>query len=98
MRDDRLLHHERAVVGLSIIDPSTIDRTEIDLRGYSFVDPDCSIIWPALVEQRRKGFPLADTRSLANELRPLGVTPSHLPKLCNDAGMHARCLPRKRTR
>ena len=34
MRDDnRTTHHERALVGLAIIDPSAIDRTEIDLDG-----------------------------------------------------------------
>lgn len=90
MRDDRVTHHERALVGLSLIDPSTIDRLEIDLAGYTFADPDCNIIWPVLIELRRKGFPLADEKSLAVELRPYGITISHLVRLYSDAGFRGQ--------
>ena len=87
MRDDRTTHHERAIVGLSIIDPSTIDRIESDLAGYTFADPDCLAIWPALVELRRKAFPVADTRLLSIELLPIGVSVSTIARLATDAGM-----------
>jgi len=90
MRDNRTTHHERALVGMAIIDPSTIDRLEIDLAGYSFTDPACNTIWPVLIELRRKGFPIADTNSLANELRLYGTSVAHLARLCDDAGMRGQ--------
>ena len=90
MRDDRVTHHERALVGLSIIDPSTIDRIELELEWYSFSDPDCLIVWPVLVELRRKGFPIADEKSLAVELRPYGITIAILAKLLDDAGLRGQ--------
>ena len=90
MRDDRTTHHERALIGLCILDPGTIDRIEIDLAGYSFTDPHCIVIWPVLFELRRKGFPITDVKSLANELRPLGVSAAILVRLCDDACMRGQ--------
>ena len=67
-------HHERALMGLILLDPSALDRVEIELGGYAWIDDTCRQLWPVLVSMRRKGEPIADRRSVAIVAKPAGVS------------------------
>lgn len=81
-------HHERALVGLVLLDPSTIDRTEIELGSYSWTDDICAKLWPILTDMRREGDPIADIRSVAMQAKPVGVSAGEIARLASsDAGL-----------
>ncbi len=81
-------HHERALVGLILLDPSALDRVEIELGGYQWINDTCRALFPVLVDMRRKGDPIADIRSVALVAKPFGVAAGELGRLVtNDAGM-----------
>ena len=82
---ETLVHHERALVGLVLLDPSAIDRTEIELGGYSWTDAICGKLWPILTTMRRAGDPITDTRNVAMRAKPL-VTVAEIARLATDAG------------
>jgi replicative DNA helicase len=85
---ERTVHHERALVGLAITDPSTIDRVEIELGSYSWTDDVCQRLWPILTDMRRKGDPIADTRAIAILAKEKDVSVADIAKLVtSDAGM-----------
>jgi replicative DNA helicase len=87
MNTDELIHHEKAIVGMCLIDPAVIDRIELQLGGYHFLDFACGKIWPAIVSMRLAGEPVADVGLLALRLKP-EVAPWEIAKLANtDAGM-----------
>lgn len=70
---ETLVHHERSLVGLVLLDPSTLDRVEIELGGYSWIDDTCRLLWPILISMRRKGEPISDIRSVASAAKSVGV-------------------------
>ncbi len=83
---ENLVHHERALVGLALLDPSAIDRTEIELEGYSWTDEVCGKLWPILTTMRRAGEPIADTRNVAMRYNAPGRDNGKIARLVNDAG------------
>lgn len=87
MSDTETTRAERALVGLMLLDPSIIDRCEIELHGYKCVDQDSGDLWPVLIELRRLQFPLADMKSLAVELRSRGIPTAVLARLADEAGL-----------
>lgn len=104
MSDTETTRAERALVGLMLLDPSIIDRCEIELHGYKCVDQDSGDLWPLLIELRRLRFPLADMKSLAVELRSRGIPTAVLARLADEAGLpsneefYIRTLGRHRQR
>lgn len=104
MSDTETTRAERALVGLMLLDPSIIDRCEIELHGYKCVDQDSGDLWPVLIELRRLRFPLADMKSLAVELRSRGIPTAVLARLADEAGLpsneefYIRTLGRHRQR
>lgn len=60
-------HHERALVGLAILEPAKFDQMEIDLSCHVFTDDICSVLWPLLARLRRDGCQM-DVRTLTREL------------------------------
>ena len=80
------VHHERALVGLVLLDPSAIDRTAIELGGYSWIDESCHKLWPILVTMRSAGEPIADTRNVAMRAKSPTIV-AEITHLVNDAGM-----------
>ncbi len=83
-----ITHHERALVGMVLIDPSTLDRTEIELGSYSWTDDTCRSLWPLLIDMRRKGDPIADTRTVAVLAKSVGVSVGEVMRLVSsDAGL-----------
>ena len=83
---EKTVHHERALVGLILLDPSAIDRTEIELGSYSWTDDICGKLWPILATMRRAGEPIADTRNVAMRAKPL-IGVAEIARLATDAGM-----------
>ena len=83
---EKTVHHERALVGLVLLDPSAIDRTEIELGCYSWTDDVCGKLWPILTDMRRNGEPIADTRNVAMRAKPL-IGVAEIARLATDAGM-----------
>ena len=81
--------HERALVGMVLVDPSVLDRCEIYLGGYAWLDTVCSRLWPVLSEMRRLGEPIADIRIVAgrvgNRLDDIGGVAA-IGRLASDAG------------
>lgn len=104
MSDTETTRAERALVGLMLLDPSIIDRCEIELHGYKCVDQNSGDLWPVLIELRRLRFPLADMKSLAVELRSRGIPTAVLARLADEAGLpsneefYIRTLGRHRQR
>ena len=85
---ENTVHHERALVGLALLDPTAIDRTEIELGCYSWTDDICRSLWPILIDMRRKGDPIADTRNVAMAAQSIGVSVADISRLVTgDAGM-----------
>lgn len=85
---ERTTHHERALVGSVLLDPSIIDRTEIELGSYSWTDDVCAKLWNVLIDMRREGAPIADIRSVAIEAKSVGVSAGEIARLAsNDAGL-----------
>ena len=85
---ERTVHHERALVGLALLDPTAIDRTEIELGCYSWTDDICRSLWPILIDMRRKGDPIADTRNVAILAKSVGISVADIGRLVtSDAGM-----------
>ena len=82
--------NERALVGMVLLDPSVLDRTEIELGAYDWIDPVCYRLWPVLCAMRRDGKPIGDIRNVLlstdGVLNNLGGA-SALAKLSNEAGM-----------
>jgi len=85
---EKLTHHERALVGLVLLDPSTLDRCEIELGGYQWLDDACGKLWPILLDMRRNGSPIADIRNVAMLAGSVGVTAGEIARLAtHDAGL-----------
>jgi replicative DNA helicase len=59
-RQADIVRNERALIGLIILVPSTMDCCEIELGGYDWLDPVCSVLWPLFVEMRIAGEPVGD--------------------------------------
>jgi replicative DNA helicase len=88
MSGTEIVFHERALVGLVLVDPSVLDRTEIELAAYDWMDGDCSRLWPILCGMRRDGEPIADTRIVAERCSSVLDDPAvALGRLARDAGM-----------
>lgn len=87
MDDIRITQCERGLVGLMILDPSLIDRCEIDLHGYQFIDLECNQVWPIFAELRKKHFPFDDMPALGAELKQRGVEANVLISVYRDAGV-----------
>jgi replicative DNA helicase len=86
IRSETTVHHERALVGLCLLDPSTIDSVEIDLGAYHWIDSACKTLWPVITEMRRNGEPVGDIRNVA--VRVSSSLPTvEIAKIVNDAGM-----------
>ena len=86
--DEIQTHHERALTGLILLDPSALDRVEIELGGYAWIDDNCRQLWPVLVGMRRKGEPIADIRNVEIAAKTVGVSAVELGRLATtDAGM-----------
>jgi replicative DNA helicase len=80
------VHHERALVGMCLLDPSVIDSVEIDLGAYHWIDGACKTLWPVITEMRRNGEPVGDIRNVA--VRVSSSLPTvEIAKIVNDAGM-----------
>ncbi len=85
---DRITLHERAIVGLIMLEPSTMDRVEIPLAGHQWIDPTCRALWPILTEMRRRGEPIAHLPTLILSAKAVDVTAAEIASLAsNDAGM-----------
>lgn len=84
--NETTVHHERALVGLCLLDPSTIDSVEIDLGAYSWIDGGCKTLWPVITEMRRNGEPVGDIRNVAVRVSSI-LSAAEIAKLVNDAGM-----------
>ncbi len=85
---ENIVHHERALCGLVIIDPSALDRSEIELGGYQWIDDSCRKLFPIFVSMRRKGEPIGDVRSVAIVAKIIGVSAAEIARLAtSDAGM-----------
>jgi replicative DNA helicase len=82
--DDRITHHERALVGIALLNPSVIDRTEIELSGYSWIDESCGKLWPVLLGMRHRGEPISDIRNVFMRVKTLGVSSAELARLTSD--------------
>jgi len=84
--NETTVHHERALVGLCLLDPSTIDRVDIDLGSYHWIDDACKSLWPVITEMRRNDEPVGDIRNVAVRVSS-SLSAAEIAKLTNDAGM-----------
>jgi len=90
MNTEAIIHHERAIVGMCLLDPSVIDRVELQLGGYQWIDFPSGKIWQAIVDMRLSGEPVGDIRLVALKLKG-EVAASELAKLAsNDAGLRGQ--------
>lgn len=87
---ETLIHHERAIVGMCLLDPSVIDRVELQLGAYPWIDFPSGKIWQAIVDMRLAGEPVGDIRLVALKLKGQ-VAASEIAKLAsNDAGLRGQ--------
>lgn len=92
-QSDALVHHERALVGLCIIDPSTIDRIDIELASYSpWMDEASYAAWNLMLERRAAGEPInattfpnrGEAARLIRDAAMVGQEAYHLAKLTRE--------------
>jgi len=69
MNTEEIIHHERAIVGMCLLDPSVIDRVELQLGVYPWIDFPSGKIWQAIVDMRLSGEPVGDIRLVALKLK-----------------------------
>jgi len=85
---EQTVHHERALIGLILLDPSVLDRCELELAGYPWIDQPCRQLFPVLIEMRRNGDPIADVRNVVATANRSGTFAiGEVARLAHDAGM-----------
>lgn len=85
MRD--ATYHEKALVGLAVLDPSVLDRCGVDLIGYAWTDELSGRFWNILLRMRERGEPIGDVRAVLESSRPFGIESSHIAEFASDAGV-----------
>lgn len=82
---EQTVHHERAIIGLTLLDPSIIDRFETELSKYDWIDDHCKTLWPILRKMNADKEPIVDTRNVAVKTKGL-LSIAELVRLISDAG------------
>lgn len=87
MRD--VTYHERALVGMVLLDPLIIDRCSVELIGYQWTDEPAGKFWLVLLGMRERGEPILDARAVLEAAKVQGIeSPSvTIAEFANDAGV-----------
>ncbi len=73
MSERNITYHEKALVGMGLLDPTVIDRCGVDLLSYQWMDELVGRFWSILLRMRERGEPIRDARAVLEAAKIQGI-------------------------
>lgn len=81
MNSEVIAQCEVGLCGIALADPTVIDRFELDMSRYRFLDSELGTVWKVLCKMRANGAPLGDINLVGLNLKNAGVAIGNLGRL-----------------